>query len=36
MSNLTVVTENMSRKQLLNVGRLIAKAGDWSSLLILT
>ena len=28
MSNLTVNTENMSRKQLLNVGRLIAKAGE--------
>ena len=28
MSNLTVITENMSRKQLLNVGRLIAKAGE--------
>lgn len=28
MSNLTVNTENMSRNQLLNVGRLIAKAGE--------
>lgn len=28
MTNLTVDTKHMSRKQLLNVGRLIAKAGE--------
>ena len=28
MSNFTINTKNMSRKQLINVGRLIAKAGD--------
>lgn len=28
MSNLTIDTKNMSRKQLLNVGRLIVKAGE--------
>ena len=28
MSNFTIDTKNMSRKQLINVGRLIAKAGE--------